>query len=370
MDHVADADAVGDGAGVEYLEGAVVIDADGPPFDGSAGGLHSHGPSDGVEVIAIGGLGGVVVAEQVELGQDRLEERRRGDRIADARGALGGPADVDSAADDHGAVGACLREHPCGFSGLAIVADDEQVALWFASCDTNGDGWMVFREATRALDFDRPRFQSFDADRDGRIDSSEFTDYYRYRLTESGGFRPPQVKVAPTLATPRKAEQLRLAFDTNADRAISEEELAAVLEGYGRYDLEVGKLMDEADRDKDLLLSEDELEGIAALLVGAAGPAVSSLPAGAVSGIDQLFGAPAGPEVHEPGALPRIAGPVTPYRRLDLDGDGVVSLEDLEALQRPLRSPVRIAPILLALDADGDGNIDRAELRAALGDVR
>jgi Ca2+-binding EF-hand superfamily protein len=253
---------------------------------------------------------------------------------------------------------------------ITALADDEQVALWFASCDTDGDGWMVYREATRALDFDRPRFQSFDADRDGRIDSTEFADYYRYRLTESGGFRPPQIKVTPTLATPRKAEQLRLAFDTNADRSISEEELAAVLEGYGRYDLVVGDLMDDADRNRDLLLDEDELEGIAALLIGAAGPAVSSLPAGAVSGIDQLFGAPAGPEVHEPGALPRIAGPITPYRRLDLDGDGVISLQDLESLQRPLRSPVRIGPILLALDADGDGAIDRAELRAALGDVR
>ena len=324
-----------------------------------------------------GGRGGFFAPVSDRIGGDSRGTRKR---VTRTRGPADPSAMKDLANMIKGATGpagpllppnrVAPPARPAETLPITALADDEQVALWFASCDTNGDGWMVFREATRALDFDRPRFQSFDADRDGRIDSSEFTDYYRYRLTESGGFRPPQVKVAPTLATPRKAEQLRLAFDTNADRAISEEELAAVLEGYGRYDLEVGKLMDEADRDKDLLLSEDELEGIAALLVGAAGPAVSSLPAGAVSGIDQLFGAPAGPEVHEPGALPRIAGPVTPYRRLDLDGDGVVSLEDLEALQRPLRSPVRIAPILLALDADGDGNIDRAELRAALGDVR
>ena len=35
-----------------------------------------------------------------------------------------------------------------------------------------------------------------------------------------------------------------------------------------------------------------------------------------------------------------------------------------------MRTNIRISPILHALDANGDGSLDRAELRAALGDVR
>jgi hypothetical protein len=94
------------------------------------------------------------------------------------------------------------------------------------------------------------------------------------------------------------------------------------------------------------------------------------MPLAPVSGVDELFGALAGKEVYMGIHPPRIAGPITPFRRLDLNGDGGISLADLEALQRPMRTNIRISPILHALDANGDGSLDRAELRAALGDVR
>ena len=65
---------------------------------------------------------------------------------------------------------------------------------------------------------------------------------------------------------------------------------------------------------------------------------------------------------------PEIIGPVTHFRRLDLDDDGLVSIEDLRRLQAPLQLPVRAAAVLAALDLDGDGVLSLAEFSAALGD--
>ena len=63
---------------------------------------------------------------------------------------------------------------------------------------------------------------------------------------------------------------------------------------------------------------------------------------------------------------PQIDGPVGSFRRLDLDGDGMISLEDLRRLQSPLALPVRAAAVLAALDSDGDGELSPREFSAAL----
>jgi hypothetical protein len=250
------------------------------------------------------------------------------------------------------------------------LADDNQILQWFSVCDTDANGWLRFRETEAALTFDRPQFRAFDEDNDGRIKLDEFTDYYRYRIVSSGGFRPPAVKIKRIAAPPRAATQLRLAFDGDANDRIDTDELTALLESYGRYDLTVIEVMEDHDITGDMQLNRDELEAITLLLADANPEDLNNMPLASVAGVDELFGALAGPEVYMGTHPPRIIGPITPFRRLDLNGDGGISLADLEALQRPMRTNIRIHPILHALDANGDGSLDRAELRAALGDVR
>jgi len=250
------------------------------------------------------------------------------------------------------------------------LADDNQILQWFSICDTDASGWLRFRESESALTFDRPQFRAFDEDNDGRIKLEEFIDYYRYRITSSGGFRPPSIKTKRIAAPPRAATQLRLAFDGDGDNTIDVEELTTLLESYGRYDLAVTDVMEDHDATGDMQLNRSELEAITVLLAAAVPEDLENMPLSPVSGVDELFGALAGKEVYRGIHPPRIAGPITPFRRLDLNGDGGISLADLEALQRPLRTDIRISPILHALDANGDGSLDRAELRAALGDVR
>lgn len=250
------------------------------------------------------------------------------------------------------------------------LADDNQILQWFSICDTDASGWLRFRESEAALTFDRPQFRAFDEDNDGRIKLGEFTDYYRYRITSSGGFRPPSVKTKRIAAPPRAATQLRLAFDGDGNNLIDVDELTMLLESYGRYDLTVIDAMEDHDTTGDMQLDRDELEAVTVLLSAAIPEDLENMPLAPVSGVDELFGALAGKEVYMGIHPPRIAGPITPFRRLDLNGDGGISLADLEALQRPMRTSIRVSPILHALDANGDGSLDRAELRAALGDVR
>ena len=75
------------------------------------------------------------------------------------------------------------------------------------------------------------------------------------------------------------------------------------------------------------------------------------------------------PRTIQEGSTPqpvRITPPVLTFRRLDIDADGMITLEDLTELQRPLVLPVRARAVLAALDGNGDGSLDEAEFRGAM----
>jgi Ca2+-binding EF-hand superfamily protein len=64
---------------------------------------------------------------------------------------------------------------------------------------------------------------------------------------------------------------------------------------------------------------------------------------------------------------PRIPGPVTHFRRLDVRDDGTIDVDDLRELLAPARLDVRSSTVLAALDRDGDGRLSEVEFDAALG---
>jgi Ca2+-binding EF-hand superfamily protein len=241
---------------------------------------------------------------------------------------------------------------------------------YFQASDRNANGWISFREANDALGTDRPVFFTFDGDRDGRITRAEFSARYQATVEAVGSFRPPTT----TGAKPFPSEdQSPINFDLNGTGALEVGELAAVLDDMG-IEVPAPALFSLLDRDSSRALEIAEFAEIAATLSplikdaldGAAEPLEPGPPP---STPDDLFGEVL---VREDGfgkiPLPdRIAGPVSHFRRLDLDDDGRISEEDLLALLRPSRIEVRPAMVIAALDRDGDGFLSRKELERALG---
>lgn len=251
----------------------------------------------------------------------------------------------------------------------AVVAED-----YFQACDHDRNGWISYREASASLALDRDAYAVYDTDRDGRITFEEFYERYRTTLARAGGFREPRELAEERLVPSRSPDQLRNAYDRDGDGALDVYEVTALLEDYERRGLPVELIVDriDADRSGKLELGE-ELETFARLLSSTyeiGGPPADDEVETAGS-VLELFG-----EVTERGTgfdavpqPPRIVGPVPHFRRLDLDGDGFVSHEDLEVLQRPVQLPVRIQAVISALDTDEDGVLSPRELRASMDQV-
>ena len=63
---------------------------------------------------------------------------------------------------------------------------------------------------------------------------------------------------------------------------------------------------------------------------------------------------------------PLITGPVPHFRRLDLDNDGAISIDDLANLMRPMQMRLRLPALINTLDLDGDGVLNEEEFERAL----
>lgn len=248
------------------------------------------------------------------------------------------------------------------------MVDEAQVQVWFETSDHDGNGWISYREADHSLGFGRPRFQAFDGDRDGRLDAYEFDELYMHAVVNVGRFAPPKPAPEPPRQRTRTPIQLRNAYDSDLDRAIGRFELAQVLADYGR-DVEPELVLSNLDASGDLELDLTELEGLNAILFPFdVTEAKVEAPDEKPLTVEDLFGLTV-PRGTEPGATPsppRIAGPVGHFRRLDLDGDGFISLQDLETLLRPVRSSIRPHTVINTLDLDGDLRLTEAEFRKSL----
>jgi Ca2+-binding EF-hand superfamily protein len=246
----------------------------------------------------------------------------------------------------------------------APTSDEEVAKKYFEIADYDSNGWITISEARPALGLDRKGFAVYDADGDGRISLAEFTERYQTIIRNGGAFGAPIGKGGLRATGPADPTERALHFDLDGDGALNRTELRAFLEDLHSR-LETDIVMQKFDRDVSRKLEKDELAELIAFL----DPARRSQPPPRAASVEELFGK-AFPREDRKGALqqaPRIPGPLPPFRRLDLDGDGRITAADLITLQRPIQVPVRLAAVLATIDTNGDGAIDAAEFAASMG---
>jgi Ca2+-binding EF-hand superfamily protein len=243
----------------------------------------------------------------------------------------------------------------------------------FETADYDRSGWISFREARESLEIDRGEFALYDRDRDGRIGAREFIARYDEVVAAAGAFRLPKPRSDERELETRTPEQLRSAFDADGDGALGSPELAKVIERYGRREVAPEVLMEMLDLDRSGGLNGTELFQLTRVIsVSLAGPAGDEIKRGKSKTIADLFGAVvARPrESGSASAPPWIPGPVPHFRRLDLDGNGYVGIDELRELQGSTALATRIGAVLATLDLDEDGRITEREFLTALSTAR
>jgi hypothetical protein len=317
-------------------------------------------------------LGGVVALLLVLLPPFRAQDARSPERDAAQEGAKKSPRIGDEMSEEQEAA--------------ALAARLEERLDYFRVCDSNENGWISFREAQLALDLDRTEYRNYDRDGDGRVSWEEFERRYAETFLRSGGVLAPDPELLaeaeeqgrlnlPGLASLLGAggfptpDDLLLIFDRNKRRGLDYTELDRM---FRCLTVELSPIETLARMDVDTTgeLELGELQGLSAIVRSYLPKRFAGLthledaevyPLFYASPVDRMLseGSPPMP--------PMIPGPVTHFRRLDLDDSGFVNTSDLNELLTSSGISARPSSILAAIDLDGDGRVDEREFLRGLG---
>ena len=256
----------------------------------------------------------------------------------------------------------------------------------FRICDSNRNGWISFREAEYALNVERDEFLQYDRDEDGRIDWEEFQERYAKVLAQVGGHPVLRAELQdmvrlqdlPTL-TPLDPSEIPITFptsadllaiyDQNRDEGLDESELDLMFVSV-LVDLTARDILAQLDVNLTKALEMEELGTLAGLVAeGFPGGAPGEGKLDASDVYFRLYASnhPRRSPHNAPSRPPLIPGPVTHFRRLDLDDNGFIDEDDLRELLAPSRVDVRASAILAALDSDGDDRLAEAEFLRSVG---
>jgi Ca2+-binding EF-hand superfamily protein len=196
---------------------------------------------------------------------------------------------------------------------------------------------------------------------------SEFSVRYLEIVGRVGSFPTPKTNEAPTIAPPRDPDQLRNAFDRDLNGSLGPAEFQTLITEYSLTGYDPVEMFKAFDVNGDLRLADGELLEVA-LQLEAFRSTVTTGVTERFESVEALFGTsiPRPPGPGEIATPPKIDGPLPIFSRLDLDGDGRLSSNDLDELAFPLTLPVRAVTVIASLDSDGDEALSPEELRASM----
>jgi len=270
-----------------------------------------------------------------------------------------------------------------------------EVLAHFEICDLDASGWISYREAEVTLGIEKSEFRLYDENQDGRIAATEFRDRYQTILGLLGAVRPPvrpasgfevvepeegeleepvdprERDRAPAVTIPEvfpSPRDLLEIYDRDRNGALAESELEALFRDIGGV-LSADVVARQMDPDLSGELELSELGPLSMLVSRRLPEPVGGRIASEVPVLHELYSItlPRKQPHGAPPAPPRILGPVTQFRRLDLWNDGYIDADDLRQLLSPARVNVRPTAIIAALDGNGDGRLDQAEFLACVG---